>query len=87
MLQMKQLLFNVLYQLLIYQFYKLIFLSDNEILSVILETEGSEALLCNLCKQKGILQESLDLNFMTGDRVTFECRGHGRIHLTGQFAI
>ncbi|KAG8337497.1 hypothetical protein J6590_019898 [Homalodisca vitripennis] len=48
-----------------------------------LETEGSEALLCNLCKQKGILQEDLDLNFMAGDRLTFECRGYGRIHLSG----
>jgi len=48
-----------------------------------LETEGSESLLCNLCKQKGILQVSLDLNFMTGDRLTFECRGHGRVHLSG----
>lgn len=57
--------------------------NENEILSVVLETEGSEALLCNLCKQMGILQHNLDLNFMTGDRLTFECRGHGRVHLTG----
>ncbi|XP_054274978.1 46 kDa FK506-binding nuclear protein isoform X2 [Macrosteles quadrilineatus] len=57
--------------------------NESEILSVMLETEGSENLLCNLCKGKGILQESLDLNFMSGDRLTFECRGHGRIHLTG----
>jgi len=57
--------------------------NDNEILSVMLETEGSEALLCSLCKGKGVLQSNLDLNFMSGDTLTFACRGHGKIHLTG----
>lgn len=56
---------------------------DQEIMSVMLETEGQESLLCNLCKQKGVLQEKLDLNFLTGETVTFTCRGNGTIHLSG----
>ncbi|CAB0007464.1 unnamed protein product [Nesidiocoris tenuis] len=57
---------------------------DNEINSVMLEEGASKVpfILCNLNKPK-ILQCPLDLNFMTGDRVTFFCLGSGVIHLSG----
>ncbi|XP_075210549.1 46 kDa FK506-binding nuclear protein-like isoform X2 [Lycorma delicatula] len=57
--------------------------SDSEILSVILECEGQENILCNLSKQLNILQSQLDLNFMTGDKVSFEIKGSGIVHLSG----
>lgn len=60
---------------------------DQEIMSVMLETEGQESLLCNLCKQKGILQAELDLNFLTGDTVTFTCKGSGTVHLSGYLVM
>uniref|UniRef100_A0A146LIJ7 FK506-binding protein n=1 Tax=Lygus hesperus TaxID=30085 RepID=A0A146LIJ7_LYGHE len=58
--------------------------NENEVNSVMLEeTESSVPfILCNLQKQK-TLQCSLDLNFMTGDRITFFCKGNGTIHLSG----
>lgn len=53
-------------------------------LSVLLdevETNGS-FILCNLQKNK-LMQSPLDLNFMTGDRITIYCKGNGIVHLSG----
>uniref|UniRef100_A0A1B6CVU2 FK506-binding protein n=1 Tax=Clastoptera arizonana TaxID=38151 RepID=A0A1B6CVU2_9HEMI len=56
---------------------------DKEILRVILEVDEQENLLCNLSKDLGLLQQKLDLNFMSGDNITFEVKGTGVVHLTG----
>ncbi|KAF6210917.1 hypothetical protein GE061_014029 [Apolygus lucorum] len=58
--------------------------NELEVNSVMLEETELNVpfILCNLQKQKN-LQCPLDLNFMTGDRITFFCKGNGTIHLTG----
>lgn len=58
--------------------------NDKDVQSVMLEEGESNIpfILCNLQKPK-VLQSRLDLNFMSGDRVTFFCRGNGTVHLTG----
>lgn len=57
---------------------------EKDIQSVMLEEGESNSpfILCNLQKPK-LLQSHLDLNFMSGDRITFFCRGNGTVHLTG----
>ncbi|XP_014244668.1 46 kDa FK506-binding nuclear protein [Cimex lectularius] len=58
--------------------------TDDDVLSVMLEEGESTVpfILCNLQKQKA-LQCALDLNFLTGDRITFFCKGNGVVHLSG----
>ncbi|XP_018905349.2 46 kDa FK506-binding nuclear protein isoform X1 [Bemisia tabaci] len=56
--------------------------SDNDILTVVFHSDGNEHILCNLSKAHA-LQETLDLNFMAGSKVVFECKGKGVVHLTG----
>lgn len=58
--------------------------TESEVLSVMLEESESAVpfILCNLNKGK-MMQSVLDLNFMTGDRVTFFCKGNGIVHLSG----
>lgn len=58
--------------------------SEKEVHSVMLEEGESNIpfILCNLQKPK-VIQSPLNLNFVSGDRVTFFCRGNGTVHLTG----
>merc|ERR1711874_221424 len=53
----------------------------NSITSVYIEVDDEEFLLCNLSDK--VLNESLDLNFNTGDKLVFKTSGPGVIHLTG----
>lgn len=57
---------------------------NTEVSSVMLEEGEAEVpfILCNLSKEKN-MQCPLDLNFATGDRITFFCKGAGTIHLSG----
>lgn len=67
----------------------LIFLfPDKDVHSVMLEEGESSTpfILCNLSKPV-LLQSHLDLNFETGDRITFFCKGSGTIHLTGNAVV
>nr|UWK01890.1 FK506 binding protein [Locusta migratoria manilensis] len=56
--------------------------SENELVTVNVNFQNAEFILCNLQKNK-ILQTSLDLNFEAGDRIAFYTSGKGRVHLTG----
>lgn len=56
--------------------------ADQEYTSVILEMNDEKHILCNLNKNKYV-QQSLDLNFQTGDQISFFTRGKSTIHLTG----
>merc|ERR1712004_460100 len=53
----------------------------SSITSVYIEVDDEEFLLCNLSDK--VLNESLDLNFNTGDKLVFKTSGPGVIHLTG----
>lgn len=51
-------------------------------ISVMIEHEKSEFLLCTL-QSGGQVQQPLDLNFIEGEEVTFFLNGQGTVHLTG----
>ncbi|GAB6019410.1 hypothetical protein CHUAL_000990 [Chamberlinius hualienensis] len=55
---------------------------DAQFISVMLEREKSEFLLCNLHHDKQI-QQPLDLHFIQGEEITFYISGDGVVHLTG----
>uniref|UniRef100_A0A2C9KRV7 FK506-binding protein n=1 Tax=Biomphalaria glabrata TaxID=6526 RepID=A0A2C9KRV7_BIOGL len=52
-----------------------------ENVQVMLQRESSEYLLCTL--HSNLLQQPLDLNFATGEEVSFSLNGSGVVHLTG----
>ncbi|CAG5116538.1 unnamed protein product, partial [Candidula unifasciata] len=53
----------------------------SENVQVLLQHEATEYLLCTL--NGNLLQQSLDLNFETGEQVSFCLNGSGVVHLTG----
>lgn len=57
----------------------------SENVQVMLQHDASEFLLCTLNDKT--LQQSLDLNFETGEEVAFSLNGSGVVHLTGYLAI
>ncbi|GFN82486.1 sphingomyelin phosphodiesterase [Plakobranchus ocellatus] len=58
---------------------------SSENVQVMLQHDSSEFLLCTLNDK--ILQQSLDLNFETGEEVAFSLNGSGVVHLTGYLAL
>ncbi|XP_049937691.1 46 kDa FK506-binding nuclear protein [Schistocerca serialis cubense] len=56
--------------------------SENDLVSVNVNFQNAEFILCNLQKNK-VFQTPLDLNFMAGDKIAFYTSGKGRVHLTG----
>lgn len=53
----------------------------DEDVTLMLDHEGQEYILCHLGKSNK--QESLDLNFQTGDSISFFSQGQTAIHLSG----
>ncbi|CAL1282924.1 unnamed protein product [Larinioides sclopetarius] len=53
-----------------------------EVVSLVVERDGSEFLLCNLQKDS-VLQANLNLFFDKGEKVVFSLKGQGIVHLTG----
>ncbi|CAL1533874.1 unnamed protein product [Lymnaea stagnalis] len=53
----------------------------SENVQVMLQHDSSEYLLCTL--HNSLMQQPLDLNFATGEQVSFSLNGSGIVHLTG----
>merc|ERR1711963_508737 len=49
--------------------------------SIYIEVDDEEFLVCNLSDK--IVNENLNLNFNTGDKIVFKTAGNGTVHLTG----
>ncbi|RUS86127.1 hypothetical protein EGW08_006147 [Elysia chlorotica] len=58
---------------------------NSENVQVMVQHDSSEFLLCTLNDK--VLQQSLDLNFETGEEVAFSLNGSGVVHLTGYLAL
>ncbi|KAF8777592.1 46 kDa FK506-binding nuclear protein like [Argiope bruennichi] len=56
--------------------------NGKEVVSLVVERDGSEFLLCNLQKDS-VLQVNLNLFFDKGEKVVFSLKGQGIVHLTG----
>ncbi|KAG8226992.1 hypothetical protein J437_LFUL000297 [Ladona fulva] len=56
--------------------------ADGEATSVMVEVNDDKLILCNLSKNKCV-QQPLDLNFQTGDEISFFTKGKATVHLTG----
>ncbi|TRY63146.1 hypothetical protein TCAL_15260 [Tigriopus californicus] len=52
------------------------------ITSVYIEVDNDEFIVCNLTKE-GVMSDSLDLNFVAGEKICFRNVGTGTVHLTG----
>jgi len=60
-------------------------LESGKIASVVLEKGSEEFILCNLVNPTQ-LDNSLDLNFATGEKICFRTEGGATVHLTGHLA-
>lgn len=58
--------------------------ADLEPVQIVLEWEGSSFILATLSKKNSVFQVPLDLNFETGDQISFRTIGKGRVHLSGR---
>ncbi|KAK7080582.1 hypothetical protein SK128_014845 [Halocaridina rubra] len=57
---------------------------EDDVVSVMLEVDGMEVIICNLSLKRGILQCPLNLKFVEGSRVAFYTTGsHSSVHLSG----
>lgn len=57
--------------------------ADFEPVQLILEYDGANYILATLSRKFNVYQIPLDLNFNTGDQISFRTIGKGRVHLTG----
>jgi FK506-binding nuclear protein len=62
--------------------YNEMFVADNTDLSVVVNVDKNDYVLCTLSKQR-IPQQMLDLNFQAGENIAFMTKGKGIVHLTG----
>merc|ERR1712117_968945 len=60
-------------------------LESGKVASVVLEKGSDEFILCNLVNPTQ-LDNSLDLNFATGEKICFRTEGGATVHLTGHLA-
>lgn len=56
--------------------------ATNEPVQILVSYSGRVYLICTLQKDRSI-QESLDLMFQSGDKISFATNGPGHVHLTG----